>query len=597
MKIGLEIHQRLLTHKLFCACPSELSEDVEGDLVVRRQLRPVVSELGEIDVATKYEFEKRKQFEYIVFEKNNCLVELDEEPPHPMNKEALEIALEIAMHLNAKVLDEIYVMRKIVIDGSNTCGFQRTCIIALDGYIDTSRGKVCIPTIALEEESAGIVRSDSSSVTYRLDRLGIPLIEISTAPDIVDGAHLLEVAEKIGLTMRATGRVARGIGSIRQDINVSVEGGARVEIKGAQELKLLPLLAEGEIKRQRALLEILAELRTRVNRPFSAERKFVDLTDILKNTSSELIRQGISRGQRVIGLKLEHHRGLVGKEIQPGKRYGTELSEYAKTAGVKGIIHSDEQMEKYGLTPQEIEGVRSALEMAENDAFVLVVAESERAKRALDKVCERASMDYIPSETRRANPDGTTSFIRPMPGSARLYPETDIPSIRITKELLSGVRKGESYEDKKKKFERMLSPEMAERIVRSRNMLLFEKLVEEFPGVEPTIIANTIENVLVSLRREGFVFENVQRTLEALFAYYSKGMFVKSAIPEILKLVARGRSVEQAVSEGGLRKITGKELESIVKENNFDIKKIMARYRLVVEAEEVQKIIKARCRE
>ncbi|MEM4360078.1 MAG: hypothetical protein QXT45_06080, partial [Candidatus Bilamarchaeaceae archaeon] len=161
----------------------------------------------------------------------------------------------------------------------------------------------------------------------------------------------------------------------------------------------------------------------------------------------------------------------------------------------------------------------------------------------------------------------------------------------------SGVRKGESYEDKKKKFERMLSPEMAERIVRSRNMLLFEKLVEEFPGVEPTIIANTIENVLVSLRREGFVFENVQRTLEALFAYYSKGMFVKSAIPEILKLVARGRSVEQAVSEGGLRKITGKELESIVKENNFDIKKIMARYRLVVEAEEVQKIIKARCRE
>ncbi|MEM4359985.1 MAG: Glu-tRNA(Gln) amidotransferase subunit GatE, partial [Candidatus Bilamarchaeaceae archaeon] len=436
MKIGLEIHQRLLTHKLFCACPSELSEDVEGDLVVRRQLRPVVSELGEIDVATKHEFEKRKQFEYIVFEKNNCLVELDEEPPHPMNKEALEIALEIAMHLNAKVLDEIYVMRKIVIDGSNTCGFQRTCIIALDGYIDTSRGKVCIPTIALEEESAGIVRSDSSSVTYRLDRLGIPLIEISTAPDIVDGAHLLEVAEKIGLTMRATGKVARGIGSIRQDINVSVEGGARVEIKGAQELKLLPLLAEGEIKRQRALLEILAELRTRVNRPFSAERKFVDLTDILKNTSSELIRQGISRGQRVIGLKLEHHRGLVGKEIQPGKRYGTELSEYAKTAGVKGIIHSDEQMEKYGLTPQEIEGVRSALEMAENDAFVLVVAESERAKRALDKVCERASMNYIPSETRRANPDGTTSFIRPMPGSARLYPETDIPPIRITKELL-----------------------------------------------------------------------------------------------------------------------------------------------------------------
>src|SRR3989338_6175242 len=244
MKYGLEIHQRFDTNKLFCSCPSKLSENEPADLVIQRRLHPVFSELGEFDKAALAEFARDRVYEYSVYDKCNCLVEIDEEPPHRINQEALAIALEIAMHLNAKPVDEVHVMRKIVIDGSNTSGFQRTAIIAVNGYLETSRGRVVIPQIAIEEECCGIIESNDKKISYRLDRLGIPLVEISTDPDIKEGQHLLEVAEKIGMILRATGKVARGLGTIRQDVNVSIEGCARVEIKGAQDLKSLPLLAE-----------------------------------------------------------------------------------------------------------------------------------------------------------------------------------------------------------------------------------------------------------------------------------------------------------------------------------------------------------------
>jgi glutamyl-tRNA(Gln) amidotransferase subunit E len=480
-------------------------------------------------------------------------------------------------------------MRKIVIDGSNTCGFQRTGIIALDGYIETSRGKIGIPTIAIEEESSGIIGADEHAATYRLDRLGIPLVEIATTPDIKDGQHLLEVAEKIGMILRATGKVARGLGTIRQDVNVSIEGGARVEIKGVQDLKMLPLFAEIEAKRQAELLKIISERgKTKLSKEIS------DVTDIFANTNAKLIKAGIAAGNKVLALKLEHHAGLLGREIQPNKRYGTELSDYAKTAGVKGIIHSDEQMDKYNISDSEQQALRSALKMAAEDAFVLVVAEEKMARKALHKAAERAAMNHVPSETRRANPDGTTTFMRPVPGRARMYPETDIPLIQITDGLLKRISKGkgESLEDKKEKLLKLLNREMAEQMIKSRNLALFEKLVAKFKTVDPMLIANTFENTIVSLRREGIELPDADATLHELFEEYSKGKFVKAAIPDVLRLVAKGKTVSNAVKEGGLSRITGTELEKIAKENNFDMKKIMAQYRLRIEAEDIAKLRK-----
>ncbi len=588
MRIGIEIHQRLETSKLFCSCQSALAgEGEKPQCVIVRRLHPVLSELGEADEASQAEFAKGRVFEYQTF-RNNCLVEADEEPPGLMSGEAMGIALQIANELHATPVSEVHIMRKMVIDGSNTSGFQRTAIVAVNGHLDSSKGMIGIPLIAIEEESAGIVGSSEGKATYRLDRLGIPLIEISTAPDIRDGEHLSEVAEKIGLMLRATGKVARGIGTIRQDVNISTEGGARVEIKGAQELKMLPVYVEIEVARQLLLVKLLKELRERKALP--VKEHMVVLSSIFADAKGGIIGGGLKSGSVVLGQKLDEHEGLLGMELQPGKRYGTELSDYSKRAGVKGIIHSDEELEKYGITPDDEARVREALGAGEGDAFVLIVAPLEQAKKAMGFVLERANMDTVPGETRRANPDGTSTYMRPLPGRARLYPETDIPPTPLTSEMLESIERAESLEDKKQRLEKMLNKEMASRMLKSRNLHIFERLVES--GAEPMLAAATLEDTLVSLRREGIEFADVEKTLSEVFGEYGKGTFVKAAIPEILKAMAKGARVDAVLKVFRLQKISGDALHAIAREHDYDMKAIMQKYRLQVDAKELAEVIR-----
>jgi glutamyl-tRNA(Gln) amidotransferase subunit E len=541
-------------------------------------------------MASQAEFAKDREFEYQVFRQRNCLVEMDEEPPGLMNSEALGIALDIALHLHATPVDEVHIMRKTVIDGSNTSGFQRTAIVAFGGHVDSSRGVVTIPMIAIEEESAGIVSASDRKAAYRLDRLGIPLVEITTAPDIKDGAHLREVAEKLGMVLRATGNVARGLGTIRQDVNISTEGGARVEIKGAQDLKMLDKIVELEVGRQTELVKILAELLRRKRLP--AEASPLDATVIFKETKAALIAGGAKAGSAVLAQKLPGHNGLLGITIQPGRRYGTELSDYAKRSGVKGIIHSDEDLSKYQISAEEAAAVRKALGAGAEDAFMLVVAPAEQAGKAISYAVHRANMDYVPEETRRANPDGTSSYMRPLPGKARLYPETDVPPIPITAELLSSLEKSESLGDKKARLESMLNKEMAGRILKSRNLHLFEKLVEG--GADPMLAAATLEDTLVSLRREGVEFVNLEKSLTELFSEYREGAFVKAAIPDILKSMAKGARVEAVLKVMRLQKLSGPELEREVMAEGYDMKKAMQKLRLQADPQEVADIIKRR---
>ncbi|MDD5171881.1 MAG: Glu-tRNA(Gln) amidotransferase subunit GatE [Candidatus ainarchaeum sp.] len=588
MKIGIEIHQRLDTTKLFCDCRSALADDAKPDVSIQRRLHPVFSELGEVDQASQTEFAKGKLFKYQVFNSSNCLVETDEEPPKTLNLEALKIALQIAIQLRASPVGEVHIMRKMVIDGSNTAGFQRTAVVAMNGHIGSSKGGIGIPLIAIEEESAGIVSASDSEAVYRLDRLGIPLVEITTTPDIKDGAHLVEVAEKIGMILRTTGKVARGIGTIRQDVNISTEGGARVELKGAQDLKMLPKLVENEEKRQLELVKILTELRSRKAIP--VKNQIADVTSIFQSTKAAILSSGLKAGASVLAQKMPAHKGMLGREIQPGKRYGTELSDYAKKAGVKGIIHSDEGMEKYGITKEEESALRKELGMDGDDAFMLVVAQKAQAEAAIGYALERANMDSIPEETRRANPDGTSTFMRPISGKARLYPETDVPPLTIDEELLDSIETGESLEDKKKKLEKMLNKEMAGRIIKSRHLHVFEKLTAA--GADPMLVAATLEDTLVSLRREGIEFKEVESTLVEMFAEYKKGSFVKAAIPEVLKGMAKGARVEAVLKVFRLQKITGDALEKIVSECGYDMTKVMQKYRLQADPAEVAAIIK-----
>ncbi len=589
MKLGLEIHQRLNTGKLFCDCPNEEGRGEPKRVV--RMLHPVYSEMGEVDRAAQEAAQREQVFEYLYYENCNCLVELDEEPPHPMREEALRIGLEIAHHLKSKPVSEVHTMRKIVIDGSNTSGFQRTAVISLGGKIESPKGDVRISTVAVEEESAGIVEKKDDRSIYSLDRLGVPLVEIGTEPDIKDPEHLREIAEKLGLILRATGKVMRGLGTIRQDVNVSIEGGARVEIKGAQNLKTISLLAENEAKRQENLLSIISEIKRRLGGKIQLKGAISDLTPVFSSTSAKMIKSGLESGQRILGMKLEKHAGLIGKEINPNRRYGTELSDYAKTAGVKGIIHSDEDMKKYGISEPEVAALHKLLSMEKDDAFVLVIAKEAVARKALEKVLERARMDYIPKETRKANEDGTSSYMRPLPGKARLYPETDIPPVRITPELMKSVAEGasEGLEAKREKLLKLLNKDMAERVLRSRNLALFEKLVAE--GIEPMLAASTLEDTLVMLRREGV--EPKEGDIIALFTAYRKGEFVKAAIPDLLREMCAGKSAEQALDSRQLRKISGAELKKIAQEHGNNFAAIMAKYRLRVDAKELGEAIKS----
>ena len=264
-KSGLEIHQQLDTEKkLFCNCKSRLTNQKAVAKIMRKQ-RPVAGELGEVDAAAAHELLKNKTFEYDFYPQESCLVEADEEPPHPINPEALKIGLQIALLLNCEIPDEIHVMRKTVIDGSNTSGFQRTSIIGLSGWIETSKGKVGITSLSLEEDSAQILDKKENKVVYGLDRLGIPLLEIGTAADVKDPEHAKELAEKLGLLLKSV-KVKKGLGTIRQDVNVSIKGGARVEIKGFQELSSIPVVIENEIKRQQNLIKSGKQLEREVRK-------------------------------------------------------------------------------------------------------------------------------------------------------------------------------------------------------------------------------------------------------------------------------------------------------------------------------------------
>ncbi|MDD5022750.1 MAG: Glu-tRNA(Gln) amidotransferase subunit GatE [Candidatus ainarchaeum sp.] len=591
MKIGIEIHQRLDTKKLFCNCNSEILESENYNFLINRKLHPVFSELGELDLASKSESQKDLDFYYHIFSRCNCLVDCDEEPPHHVNENALLIAIEMSILLHSNLVCESHVMRKIVIDGSNTSGFQRTMIIALGGFIETSRGKIGITSIALEEESAGIVEKNKQSSTYKLDRLGIPLLEITTEPEIIDGEHLKEVAEKIGALLRSTGKVMRGIGTIRQDVNVSTEGGSRIEIKGAQELKLLPEFVLNEVKRQEELIKINKKIK-QILKNSSLTFTPKDITSIFKETNSKLISSGIKAGNKVLGIKLSGYSGILGIEIGKNRRYGSELSDYAKTTGVKGIIHSDETLSKYSISEKEIMQIREILEISDSDAFVLVVADEKIGILALKNVFERAMVITIPEETRKANPDGYSTYMRPLPGKERMYPETDIFPIDIPESLVDSVKSkmSLSLDDKRKNLEKILNKEMAGVILKSKNLALFEKFISL--GFEPMVVATTLENTLVSIRREGIDFLNLEMLLTELFQEYTSGKFVKSAIPDILLLMGRGFSLNQILEEHKLSKLEDDELEKIAIKYNYDISKIMKDYRLRIEPKDILELKK-----
>jgi glutamyl-tRNA(Gln) amidotransferase subunit E len=470
---GLEIHQQLDTEsKLFCACPTELREPEASTRRLTRYLHPTKSELGELDDAALEESRVEREFEYLAYD-TTCLVEEDDEPPHRVDEEALETTMEIAQLLSMTVADQVHPMRKLVIDGSNTSGFQRTMLVAADGEIQTEDGPVGIDDLLLEEESAQRVEETDEGVRYSLDRLGIPLVEIGTKPDIRSPEQAREAAERIGMLLRSTGKVKRGLGTIRQDVNVSIAEGARIELKGVQSLDDIDDIVENEVRRQAELLEIADELADRdasVGDP-------TDVSDVFEGTDSGVIAGALEAGGAVRAVPLYGFDGLVGREVQPDRRLGTEFSDHAKRHGAGGIFHTDE-LPAYGVTDEEVAALREAVGAGPEDAVAIVADDAETAELAIDAVAERAetALEGVPEETRDANPDATSRYLRPLPGAARMYPETDVPPVDPdpetvdTPELLT--EKVERYET-----EYGLGAGLAEQVAYGQFMPLFEQVV------------------------------------------------------------------------------------------------------------------------
>ena len=536
LKAGLEIHQQLNTeHKLFCRCPTLLRDTDDSNYEFYRYLRPTQSEMGETDRAALEEAKVIRKFRYKAYP-STCLVENDEEPPRELNEEAIDTTLMITRLLNMQPVDELHTMRKIVIDGSNTAGFQRTSLAATDGYIETSEGRVGVDVLCLEEDAAQRVGEEADTVVFSLDRLGIPLVEIGTAPDIVSPAHARETAEQIGMILRSTGAVKRGIGTIRQDVNISIAEGARVEIKGVQELDLIETIVRYEALRQVRLLEIRKELRERG----ATVGGTTDVTQIFENTDSSVIKRAIKKGC-VLALRLRGFGGMVGAEIQPDRRLGSEFSDRAKKAGVGGVFHTDE-LPAYGITDAEVDALRDFVGAEAEDCVVIVADLCDRAADAIEAVFTRAeqALAGIPEETRKMLPDGTSAYLRPLPGAARMYPETDVPPVLISGRI-DGIPIPELLSDKKDRYVREydLSEDLARKMVYSRYLDVFEEVMGSV-NVDAALVVRTLTATLTELRKDGVrIGEFSDRHFLELFGLVADNTIAKEGIIDILRVLAK----------------------------------------------------------
>ena len=478
---GIEVHQQLATGKLHSRQSGELF-DVTIDTVPQdwprydRRLRAGRGEGGKIDIAARFEARRNRSFTYVK-SPNAGLIELDDQPPLPHDQNAIDISLTVSALLQAKPVSLIQTMRKTVVDGSNTSGFQRTSLISTDGILKTKGGPVGIDLLCLEEDSARkldtIMAKNGENVIYNLDRLGLPLIEIATAPDIKSPEHAKQTSIALGRVLRQTRRVRRGLGSIRQDLNVSLMCGDRVEIKGCQDLSWIPRIISIEMARQLHFYRLANELRSSMNLPLlSPDRRTTDtatesqvaeavaqllplnlqdVTNCFAQCTSKMVVDGLSKGSIMLALPLANLAGKIGtKQMDKGgaqlPRLGRELAGAAKQAGVKGVFHSDE-LPAYGVESGEVDKVRSELDLQQSDAFILCLAPQWQAELALESVLHRARLAWhrIPQEVRNvvvkkgAPEDGTTSPMRPLPGGARMYPETDIPSFSLASDKWQAI--------------------------------------------------------------------------------------------------------------------------------------------------------------
>lgn len=570
---GLELHQQLDTGKLFCKCKSKMIKDgIKPDRIIKRKLRPVYSESGELDLAAVSEHKKDKTYVYHFYNDCNCLVEADCQPPIRTNPDALRTAIIVSNLTNSKLVDKSIIMRKQVIDGSNVSGFQRTTMISTDGYLNFDFGKVRIDKILLEEDSARAIEKTETEAVYSLDRLGIPLIELVVWHDMHTPEDVKTVARNVGQIFRITGKAKRGLGSIRQDINVSIKNGNRTEIKGCQELDLIPEIIRREIQRQLSLLEVKKELEKKNIKNFIIKEK--NISEIFKYTESKAIKGSLGSKKQIFGFLIPNMKGIIGYEIQPNRRVGTEISSILKVkTSLKGLFHSDE-LPNYGITQNEVNAVKQNLKLTENDAFIIVMCYPEEITKVKETIQERLNdlLKGIPKETRIVTPEGNTEYQRPLSvGGARMYPETDLLPIYFTKEILDNAKKEMplSVEERKKLYSTFgLSNQLIEKMVLDNYAVTFEKIIKVNKNLNPTQVAVFMLEDLITWAREGtIIIDNVfAEDLIYFFSYEKFNDIPKPKIKEVfIDFMNSEKSIEDVIDD----------LKIFSKMESIDLEKIM----------------------
>jgi len=450
-KSGLEVHQQLKTRsKLFCRCPAGIYHGHEEyDAEVIRHMRPTLSEMGVYDGTALMEFRTRKEITYRINNRTACTYEVDDTPPFPIDHEALEIAISIALAARMNIVGEVHITRKQYLDGSIPTGFQRSAIVSVEGELQLKNKKVRLIQLSLEEDSCREISDIGHKRIYKTDRLGMPLIETVTYPDCLTPDELAEAAEYIRFLNRSTGKVRTGIGAAREDVNVSCEGGNRAEIKGVAHIKWIPELSHNEAFRQYALLNIRSRLKKIIPDPGIWKMKSREITESETHFHFAPLRAALDRGEKVIALNLPGCRGILSHFTQPGLIFADEISDRLKVIACiekPNMIHSEEIGERNfnSLFPE----VAIWLSASEDDAQIILWGPEEDIPTAIETVDERLrlTLEGVPNETRKAFADGTTMFERVLPGRDRMYPDTDSQPLPVTSEMLERLAKNQPKE-------------------------------------------------------------------------------------------------------------------------------------------------------
>lgn len=560
--VGLEIHQQLETgRKLFCNCGYD--DRPEYSILFRRRLRAASGETGLTDRAALFEESKGAEFTYRAHPSSSCAVEADEEPPRPPDPSAVEAALLIAGALRSEPFQYLHPMRKTVVDGSNTSGFQRTMLVSEGGCIEAG-GKIPIQSICLEEDSASKIKNGE----YGLERLGVPLVEIATGPFEAEPGRTREVALALGRLLRATKRVRRGIGTIRQDVNVSV-GGAVVEVKGVQQLDQLDKVVEFEVSRQEGLQKISQKIRE----TGWQREQWRDVGSELSGSQSKPVAKALAKGGAVLGARFAGMAGAFGYSPSPDVRLGKDIAEVARALGLGGVLHSDEM--PGALSEQETSKVSKYLDVGGGDAFVLIAAPAADARVAAEAITARIEQvrdSGVPADTRLATPAGQTRFMRPRPGAARMYPETDVPPV-VLDEQMRAFEEGRnvSWEGAIADLRKTgLNAQLAEQVFDSGRAQVFAKACEG--GAEPNYAASVICSTVVGLARKGLDASRLSDTImESIFEALAKSSIAKESVEPLLADIMGGAEPDEAIKAAsagqlGAREI-GERVQKILDEN------------------------------